>query len=105
MEKSIGATIDIYHSSDAGVSHINGELAVVKHGTELDQEDMARMGKDQVLKVWPYLLNFEAFPQYLSAYLRLLFNVRIFHGPDDIMGGSDSVSCINPMVSATEKCS
>ena len=59
MEKSIGATTDIYHSSDAGVPHISGKLAVVKHGTELDQEDMARMGKDQVLKVWPSLLNCE----------------------------------------------
>lgn len=52
MEKSIGVTTDVHHSSDAGVPHIRGELPVVKHGTELDQEDMARMGKDQVLKVW-----------------------------------------------------
>ena len=67
MEKSIGATTDIYHSSDAGVSHISGELPVVKHGTELDQEDMARMGKDQVLKVWPCLLNLEAYPHTFSV--------------------------------------
>lgn len=67
MEKSIGVTSDVHHSSDAGVPHIRGELPVVKHGTELDQEDMARMGKDQVLKVWPYLLNCEAFPQCILS--------------------------------------
>lgn len=63
MEKLIDATTDIYQPSDAGISHISGELPVVEHGTELDQEDMARMGKDQVFKVWPCLLNCEAFPQ------------------------------------------
>lgn len=62
MDKLIGATTDSYHPSDVGVANTSGEVAVVKNGTELDQEDMARMGKDQVLKVWPHLLDLENFP-------------------------------------------
>ena len=55
MEKSTEANTDIDNSSIAGIPHISGELADIKHDTELDQEDMARMGKDQVFKVWPYM--------------------------------------------------
>ena len=67
MEKSTGATTEIHHSSDATILHISGDFAVVNHGTELDQEDMARMGKDQVFKVWPYLR--------ISKLVLILFSV------------------------------
>ena len=55
MDKSSDAKTDIDNSSDAGIHHISDELVIVNHGTELDQKDMARMGKGQVFKVWPYL--------------------------------------------------
>lgn len=97
MEKWIGATT-------AAVPQISDELAVINHGTELDQDDMARMGKDPVLKFWLSPLHSETFAQFLLAYLRSLFHIRIFHGPDDLMGGSNSVSCFDPIKSATEKC-
>lgn len=45
------------------------------------------------------------FLNILSAYLRLLFNFRIFHGPDDLMGGSDIVSYTDPMISIAKKVS
>ena len=86
MEKSTDATPNIHKNMDAGVLDIAGDIAIVNHGTGMDQEDMARMGKDQVFKVWPYLRILKLILM-VSAYLRLLFNILIFHGPNDFMGG------------------
>ena len=69
MEKSIGATIDIHRSLDVVTPHISGGVAVVSHGTKLDQDDMARMGKNQVFKVWSYLQTLMLFLMLFSVSL------------------------------------
>ena len=78
MEKSTDATTNIHISTDAEVLHIAGDFAIVNHGTELDQEDMARMGKDQVFKVWPYL---QLLKRILTGFSESLVTILYSHFP------------------------
>lgn len=58
MEKSADAStnVDDYSHVEVG-DEFEGEAAIEKHGTERDQNDMARMGKAQVLRVRLYHLD------------------------------------------------
>jgi hypothetical protein len=95
MEGLIGDKTSVHPRTVVDVVYTpEDDLVVEKNGTGHDVLDMARMGKIQSLRVW--LCQVKSFPSLMyPAQLRLLFDPRILHDPDEFVGDCNGVGTIS----------
>ena len=97
MEKHPETKSDVYQHPPLDVAmESSDELVIEKKGTRRDVNDMARMGKLQVLRVRLLIRCFELSLKQRSAQFWFLFDPRVLHGLDGFLGSPIRVYISRP---------